>query len=195
VVAADQVVTQPSVGLLQLGSLSPFPFPQTSSWRCDASRTAQEATEAKAEPLRTQLSDADGRVTGKAVALRFLSGFLASFLTLFVSSSSFGGKLRKLHHHLGQLLDNNGAHCTSLVERLDNALCRIRDIVDFDVHRGVVVALMMGEICSGRHLQYIIDPPPSLSNEGQEDLLEGYDEVASHVFLRVSAHDVVHDAR
>lgn len=142
-----------------------------------------------------QLSKADGRVVGKAVALRPLLGFLASLLTLIVSFDSFMTELEKLHHHVGLLLDYVGACNTSQVERLGNASCRIQDIVDFGVHQGAAVALLMGDICSCFSLQDIIDPPLSLSDEGLEDQLEGYDEVASRVVLRVSAHDIVRDAR
>ncbi|AQK53576.1 hypothetical protein ZEAMMB73_Zm00001d051079 [Zea mays] len=39
---------------------------------------------------------------------------------------------------------------------------------------GTAVALLMGEICSVCHLQDIIGPPSSLSDEGLEDPLEGY---------------------
>jgi hypothetical protein len=53
---------------------------------------------------------------------------------LFVSSGSLGDELEKLCHRLGHLLDYIRAHDTSLVERLDNALCCIRDIIDFGIH-------------------------------------------------------------
>jgi hypothetical protein len=53
----------------------------------------------------------------------------------------------------------------------------------------------MGEISSDRRLSYIISLPLSVSDEGLEDLLEGYDEMSSRVVLRVSAHDIVRDAR
>lgn len=95
---------------------------------------------------------------GKAVALRPLPSFLASLLTLIVSFDSLRTELEKLHHHLGMLLDYVGARNTSHVERLDNASCRIQDIVDFGVHRGAAVVLLMGEIFSCFRLQDIIDP-------------------------------------
>jgi hypothetical protein len=60
---------------------------------------------------------------------------------------------------------------------------------------GVAVVLLMGEIYSGCHLRFIISPHLSLSNEGLEDMLEGYDEMSSRVMLRVSTHDIVRDAR
>jgi uncharacterized membrane protein len=56
------------------------------------------------------------------------------------------------------------------------------------------VALLMEEICSSHHLRDIIGPPTSLSNEGLEDLLEGYNEMASRVVLRVSTHEIECDA-
>jgi hypothetical protein len=84
-------------------------------------------------------------------------------------------------------------HDTSLVERLDNTMCRIPDIADFGVPWGAVVALLMGEYCSGCCLRDIVSPPSSLLDEGFEDMLEGYDEVASRVMLRVLTHDIVCD--
>lgn len=53
----------------------------------------------------------------------------------------------------------------------------------------------MEEICTSHHLWDIIGPPSSLLDEGLEDLLEGYNEVASRVVLRVSAHEIECDAR
>lgn len=91
-----------------------------------------------------QLDEADGRVVGKLVALQPFPGFFASLLTLFVSPSTLGGELEKLCHRMGQLPDYVGAHGTSLVEHLYNALCRIRDITDFSIHQGAAVALFMG---------------------------------------------------
>lgn len=82
-----------------------------------------------------------------------------------------------------------------MIERLDNAPCRVRDIADFDAHHGVAVALLMAEVCLGCNLQDLIGPPSSLSNEGLEDMLEGYDDLASHVVLRVFANDTVRVAR
>lgn len=57
------------------------------------------------------------------------------------------------------------------------------------------MALLMGEVCSGCSLRDIISPPSSLSDEGLEDLLEGFDEMASRVVLRVSAHVIVRGSR
>lgn len=42
-------------------------------------------------------------------------------------------ELEMLCHRLGQLLDYVEAPGASLIDRLDNALCLVRDIVDFDV--------------------------------------------------------------
>jgi hypothetical protein len=53
----------------------------------------------------------------------------------------------------------------------------------------------MAEVCLGCNLQDLIGPPSSLSNEGLEDMLEGYDDLASHVVLRVFANDTVRAAR
>jgi hypothetical protein len=52
-----------------------------------------------------------------------------------------------------------------------------------------------GEISSGCRLWDIIGPPSSLSDEGLEDMFEGYIQVASRVMISVLAHYIVHDAR
>lgn len=109
----------------------------------------QEAVEVQTELLRTQLFESNGCVVGKAVVLRPSHGFPASFLTSLVSSSSLGGELEKLSYRLCKLLDYVEAHIASLMEHLDIASCCIWDIVDFGVHRGAAIALLMGEICSG----------------------------------------------
>lgn len=71
---------------------------------------------------------------------------------------------------------------------------RVWDIVDFGVHRGAAVALPIAEVYTGHRLQDLIGLPSSLSDEGLKDLLEGYDDVASRVVLRVSTHDIVRSA-
>jgi hypothetical protein len=89
VVAADQEVTSSPVGSLRLGSLSPSSLPKVSPGSCDVSHMAQEAAEA--ELLCTQLAEADGGVFRKSIVLQLFPALFASFLTLFVSPSSFGG--------------------------------------------------------------------------------------------------------
>ena len=66
--------------------------------------------------------------------------------------STLEAKLEMLGHRSGQLIDYVEACGTSLIERLDNALCRVRDIADFGVHGGARVVLLMGEIFSGYRL-------------------------------------------
>lgn len=61
-------------------------------------------------------------------------------------------ELKMSCHCSSQLLDYVGAHGASLIERLDNAPCCIRDIADFGVHHGAVVALLMVEVFSGCRL-------------------------------------------
>lgn len=99
-----------------------------------------------------------------------------------------------LHHCLGQPLDYVGTRSASLIECLDNSLCRVCDIANFGVHWGATMVLLMAAICIGYRLQDIIGLPSSLSDEGLDDLLEGYDDVASHIVLRVSAHENIRDA-
>jgi hypothetical protein len=77
-------------------------------------------------------------------SLAFLSLPLPRLLLLI----ALGTKLETLCHRLGQLLDYIEARSASLVERLDNAMCRVMDIVDFGVHQGAAVALLMGELHS-----------------------------------------------
>lgn len=52
--------------------------------------------------------------------------------------------------------------------------------------------LLMGEICFDCSVRDIVGPSSSLSNEGREDMLEGFDKVASRVVLRVLSHGFVH---
>jgi hypothetical protein len=52
----------------------------------------------------------------------------------------------------------------------------------------------MGELYFGCSLRDIFVPPSSLLDEWLEDMLEGFDEVAICVVLRVSAHDVMRSA-
>jgi hypothetical protein len=54
---------------------------------------AQEATKSEAELLRTHLSKADCCVISNANALRPFPGFLASFLTFFISLGSLGAEI------------------------------------------------------------------------------------------------------
>ena len=84
--------------------------------------------------------------------------------------AALGAELEKLHHYVGHLMDYVRASCTSLIEHLDNAQCRIWDIVDFDKHLGATVELLMGEICSNRSLQDIVDCLLRLLDEGLEDI-------------------------
>lgn len=58
-----------------------------------------------------------------------------------------------------------------------------------------LVALLLTKVCTGCHIQVLIGSPSSLSDEGLEDLLEGYDDVTNHVVLRVSDHDIIHTTR
>jgi hypothetical protein len=53
----------------------------------------------------------------------------------------------------------------------------------------------MVEVCTGRRLHDLTGPTSSLLDEGLEDQLEGYDDVASRVVLRVFAHDIVRATR
>lgn len=115
---------------------------------------------------------------------------LSPFLILLVSRGSLGSELEMQRHRSGQHLDYVGAHGAYLIERLD-APCHVQNIADFDVHCRAAMPLLMVEVYFGSHLQDLIDPPSSLSDERLEYLLEGYDDVASRVMLRVYAYDVV----
>jgi hypothetical protein len=56
-------------------------------------------------------------------------------------------ELEMMHHRSSQLLDYAGARGASLIDRLHNAPCRIRDITDFNVHRGSTVSLLTTKVC------------------------------------------------
>jgi hypothetical protein len=59
--------------------------------------------------------------------------FVPLFSPCLFFLAALGAELEKMSYH--QLLDYIGAHDASLVEHLDNALCRISNIPDFGVHR------------------------------------------------------------
>jgi hypothetical protein len=97
----------------------------------------------------------------------------------------------KLRCRLGHISDYVEACGSYLVEHLDNIMCRIHDIIDFGIHRGATMALLVGELRFGCVLQDVVGPPSSLSNEGLEDALEGYDEATICVVHRLYVDDVV----
>lgn len=72
-----------------------------------------------------------------------------------------------------------------MVDHVDNVSCRVRDIFDFSVHRGATVAMLVGEICSSCSLRDIVGPPSSLLDGGLENMLAGFDEVASRIMHSV----------
>lgn len=190
-VAVDQEVVSPQVGSLRSSFLSPLLRSRASQENHNVFRAAQEAAEAEGELLRTQLSKVDGCVVGRVVVLRPALTSLLHFSPCLFLLAALEAELEKLRYHMGQLLDYVGAYDTSLVECLAIAPCCIRDIADFGVHRGATMALLMGEVCSGCSLWDIVGPPSPLSDKGMEDLLEGFDEMSSHIMLRLSAHDIV----
>jgi hypothetical protein len=51
----------------------------------------------------------------------------------------------------------------------------------------------MGELQFSCSLWDVVGPPSSLSDEGLEDMLEGFDEATSRVVLRASSHDFMHN--
>lgn len=77
---------------------------------------------------------------------------------------------------------------------MDNILCRVRDIVDFGIHRGVAAAFLVRGSLVHCGLYDVVGPPLSLRDDGLEDILEGYDEVTSYVVDRLSTDDVIHKA-
>jgi hypothetical protein len=56
------------------------------------------------------------------------------------------------------------------------------------------VALLVGELRSRCGLQDIVSPHSSLSYEGIENVLEGFNEATIRVVLRLTADDVMHRA-
>lgn len=79
--------------------------------------------------------------------------------------------MEKLYHHAGQIIEFVGARGSSLVECLDNISCHVLDIVDFGIHRGAVVVLLIRELQPGYSLWDIFV-------QWVENILKGYDEVA-----------------
>lgn len=64
-------------------------------------------------------------------------------------------------------------------------------LIDLGVQRGAMVTSLVGELRSACGLRDVVGPPSSLSDEGLEDMLEGFDKVASRVVQRFSMDDVV----
>jgi hypothetical protein len=50
---------------------------------------------------------------------------------------------------------------------------------------GATVAMLVGEICSSCSLRDIVGPPSSLLDGGLENMLAGFDEVASRIMHSV----------
>jgi hypothetical protein len=71
------------------------------------------------------------------------------FLALFLHPLVLETELEKLRHWVGQIVEYVRAHGSFSVGCLDNISCRIRDIMDFSVHRGVGVALVVKDLRSG----------------------------------------------
>jgi hypothetical protein len=74
-------------------------------------------------------------------------------------------KLEKVRHWANQVMDFVGGHGSSLVERL---YCTW-DIVDFSVHRGAVVALIVLELCPRFCLHDFVVLSQDVSDDGLED--------------------------
>jgi hypothetical protein len=88
------------------------------------------------------------RVVGKVLAPHYFLAAATPPLILLVSSDSFGSRAREITLLLGSDLGLHRGRGSSLVECLDNVSCRIQDIVDFSVHRGAIMALLVGELRS-----------------------------------------------
>jgi ABC-type microcin C transport system duplicated ATPase subunit YejF len=67
----------------------------------------------------------------------------------------------------------------SLVERLNDIPRHVLDIVEFDVHRGETIALIVGELYSGHILLDMVDLSRNLPSEALEEML-GY-----HMFFNL----------
>lgn len=78
-------------------------------------------------------------------------------------------KLEKVHHWANQIMEFVGGHGSSLVERLNNIPSCTWDIVDFSVHRGAVVALIVLELCPRFCLHDFVVLSQDVSNDGLED--------------------------
>lgn len=103
-------------------------------------------------------------MVGKAVIPCSLESLAFPLLLLFFPTT-LEAELEELRCHLGEALDFVGARISSLAERLDNAMCRVRIVVSFGVRRGAVTALLVGEIWSSYSLREVFGPPRRGSRE------------------------------
>jgi hypothetical protein len=94
--------------------------------------------------------------------------FLLRFNSIPVSPlhSTLEAELEKLLHRAGLIVEYVGAHGSTLAEHLDNVPCCVRDIIDFGIHRGAAIVLIIGEVRSGCTLRCVVGPPSHLSDEG-----------------------------
>jgi hypothetical protein len=81
-----------------------------------------------------------------------------------------------------------------LEERLLDISERIRDVVEYGIHRGVAVALAAAQVWWGHELYFLVG---FLKGEGVADherLIEDFDEAADTVAAEVPAGEVIPEA-
>ena len=55
------------------------------------------------------------------------------------------------------------------------------------------MALLVGELQSGCSLREVVDHLSMLLDQGLEEMLETYDEAASHIVHRLSVDNIIHN--
>jgi hypothetical protein len=78
-----------------------------------------------------------------------------------------------------------------LEERLLDVPERVRDAVEYGVHRGAAVAQAAAQVRSGHELRFLIGFPEGEGATDHERLIEDFDEAADAVTAEVPAEEVI----
>jgi hypothetical protein len=81
-----------------------------------------------------------------------------------------------------------------LEERLLDIPERVRGVVEYDVHRGVAVALATAQVRLGHDLRFVVGFPEGDRAADHERLVEDVDEAADAIFAEVPTEVVILEA-
>jgi|UPI000221C7F1 hypothetical protein len=151
------------------------------------------AAKVKAELLRSWLVKSNGRAAGKMLTSYFSGSLALSWPSLLLLLIALKAELRELHLHLSRALDFVGARGSSLVERVDDVPRRVRGVVGLGVHWGATMALLIEELRTSYDLEGVIGPPSALPDNGLIEMLDHFDNTASHVVHRLYVDDIIHN--